>query len=199
MKILLAVFAGLASFASAGTGVRTALKGSVPLSSSDSITSLTRISSSRLGVDMIDLDSDKRHTETADLSPDAMQNVLEAAAIEGLSFLAELGLDAGPRGAIGQLHDDMTEANRAGRRRRQPDASPRVEADVMVIAAGRDKQRAVAVALHDLEAEDAGIERLRVGEIRDAQMHVAHHGARGDARVRKALNVFTVRAVDLAQ
>ncbi len=84
IKVLFIALVCFASSALAADGVREALKGSISISSSDSITSLTRISSTRLGVDLIDRDAGSKHTETADLSSDAMQNVLEAAAIEGL-------------------------------------------------------------------------------------------------------------------
>jgi len=84
LKVLFTAFVCFASSVPASDGVRTALKGTVSLSSSDSVTSLTRISSTRLGIDVVDRDDGKSRTESADLSPDAMQNVLEAAAIEGL-------------------------------------------------------------------------------------------------------------------
>jgi len=67
----------------------------------------------------------------------------------------------------------MTQSDRARRRRRRADAGPRVQPDVMVIAAGRHEQRARTVALHQLEAEDVDVEALRLVEPRHVQVHVA--------------------------
>jgi len=70
--------------ACAAGGVREALEGSIPLSSSDSIESLTRFSATRLGVEMYDADMGKNRNEWTELSAQAMENILEAASIEGV-------------------------------------------------------------------------------------------------------------------
>ncbi len=87
-----------------------------------------------------------------------------------------------PGGGVGQQDLEMAQAGRMGRRRRRADALPGVEADVVVVAAGRDEERLAAVALLDLEAEQAGVEELGLLEPRDVQVHVPHHGAAGRGR-----------------
>src|SRR5438105_12803167 len=75
----------------------------------------------------------------------------------------------------------MPEADRAGRRRRRADACPRIQSDVMVVAAGRHKERARSVALHHIESQYAHVERLRVGEARHVEVHVADRGGASEA------------------
>src|SRR5215470_16276926 len=65
------------------------------------------------------------------------------------------------RGAIGQLHDEVIEADSAGRRRGNANARPRVETEMVMVVAGRDEQRAWTVALCKREAEDADVEAVR--------------------------------------
>ncbi len=55
---------------------------------------------------------------------------------------------------------------------------------MVVVAAGRDEQRAGVAAHDDVEAEHAVVERLRLLEVGDLQVDVAEHGAVGDGRVR---------------
>src|SRR5262245_3737988 len=62
------------------------------------------------------------------------------------------------RSAVGVADRGVEEPGVAGRRRRRPEGLPRVEADVVVVAAGRDEHRLVAVPGLFLEAEDAHVE-----------------------------------------
>ena len=55
---------------------------------------------------------------------------------------------------------------------------PRVGSEVMVIAAGRQEERARVVPHHFVEAQTGVIERLGGRQVGDVQVHVAHHGAR---------------------
>src|SRR5439155_5382600 len=50
-----------------------------------------------------------------------------------------------------EQHVEVVEADGAGRRRRRADAGPRVQPDVVMVAAGRNEQRARPIALHQLE------------------------------------------------
>ena len=68
----------------------------------------------------------------------------------------------------------------ARRRRMAAFALPGVEADVVVIAAGRDERRAGAHPLHQLEAEHAAIEAERAIEIGDLEMDMPDPGAGDD-------------------
>ncbi len=81
---ILLAFLACAGTASAGGGVREALEASIPMASSDSIESLTRFSATRLGVEMFDSEAGKKRSEWTELTPDAMQRVLEAASVEGM-------------------------------------------------------------------------------------------------------------------
>src|SRR5437762_1527005 len=65
-----------------------------------------------------------------------------------------------------EQHVEVAEADGAGRRRRRADAGPRVQPDVVMVAAGRNEQRARSVALHQLEAEDVDVKALRLREPR---------------------------------
>ena len=71
----------------------------------------------------------------------------------------------------------------ARRRRMAAFAFPGVEADVVVIAAGRNERRARAHALHHLEAEHAAIEAERAIEIGDLEMNMPDPGAGDDGWV----------------
>jgi hypothetical protein len=59
-------------------------------------------------------------------------------------------------------------------------ALPGIEADVVVVATGRDERCGGAVALHELEAEDAAVEVERALELCDFQVHVADRRASVD-------------------
>src|SRR5437773_9226086 len=59
--------------------------------------------------------------------------------------------------------------------RRSP-ARPGIEADVVMVAAGREEHRIAAVAGRDLEAEHVAIERNGAVEIGHRQMNVANSG-----------------------
>src|ERR1700719_4094051 len=67
----------------------------------------------------------------------------------------------------------MIEAGRAGRRRIPAQTFPRVQANVMVIPACRQKRRGVTHALHDLEAQHAGIKVESTIQVGDFEMDVA--------------------------
>ena len=62
-------------------------------------------------------------------------------------------------------------------------ALPGIEADVVMIAAGRDERGAVAQPHDQIEPEHALIERERAIDVRDLQMHVADAGAGRNAIV----------------
>src|SRR6476620_1133700 len=76
----------------------------------------------------------------------------------------------------------MEQAGRAPRRRRSAAAFPSVEADMVVIPAGRNEGRFRAVTLHQFEAEHAAIEAERAIEIGDLQVHMADPDAGLDRR-----------------
>src|SRR5207237_7697892 len=59
-------------------------------------------------------------------------------------------------------------------------ALPGIEAELMVIAAGAEKRRLVAVALGDVEAEHVAVEVERPVDVRDLQMNVPDVHARID-------------------
>src|SRR5665213_916054 len=76
----------------------------------------------------------------------------------------------------------MIEAGRAPGRRLAPAAFPGVEPDVVVVAAGRDKGGLGAIALNELEAEDAAIKGERAVEIGDLEVDMANAHAGIDRR-----------------
>ena len=78
----------------------------------------------------------------------------------------------------------MIEPRRAGRRRRAALAFPGIQADVVMIAAGRDEGRLVAAPLHQFKAEHAAIKAERTLEIGDLEVDVADARAGGDRRMR---------------
>ena len=61
---------------------------------------------------------------------------------------------------------------------------PRVEPDVVVVAAGGHKQGAGIAADHHVEPEHAVVERLGLRDVGDLEMHVADRGAGGSGRLR---------------
>src|SRR3984957_6698377 len=83
---------------------------------------------------------------------------------------AESGGEFGARGV-----DDggVVEAGGARGRRVAAETFPRVEADVMVVAAGGEECGGVAHALHDLQTEHAGIELDGALEVADLEVDVA--------------------------
>ena len=85
--------------------------------------------------------------------------------------------------AIREPDGDVVETRRAGRRRRAARGLPRVQPDVVVVAAGGDERRLVAHPRLLLEAEDVAPEAERTVEIRDLQMHVADVDARVEHHV----------------
>src|SRR5262245_24907122 len=80
-----------------------------------------------------------------------------------------------------KLDDEESQPDGAHGRRRRADAGPRVETDVMMVAARRDEQRARAIALHQIESQHIGIEPLSLVQVRHVQMHVPDDGAAGEA------------------
>ena len=87
---------------------------------------------------------------------------------------------------VGQLgparveNGGVEQPRRAGRRRLSAAALPGVEADMVVVAAGRDEGRLAAVALHQFEAEHAAIEGEGAVEIGHLQVDVADGDAGPD-------------------
>ncbi len=87
----------------------------------------------------------------------------------------------GEFGARGVDDRGVVEAGGAGGRRIAAETFPRVEADVMVVAAGGEECGGVAHALHDLQAEHAGVELDGAFEVGDLEMDVADaHAGMGD-------------------
>lgn len=103
--------------ARASDGVRLALRGSIALSESDSIVSLTRLSAERLEVETLDLDAGKKRSERVQLDPEAMQRVLEAASIEGLPVTVS---DAEALSHAPARHHQEASARAASSRSAQP-------------------------------------------------------------------------------
>src|SRR5204863_1351895 len=77
-------------------------------------------------------------------------------------------------------HRQVEQPRRARRRRRPTPALPDVEADVVVIAAGREERCRPAVVLLHLEAEHVAVEGLRAVEVGNLEMDVADRGAGRD-------------------
>jgi hypothetical protein len=74
-----------------------------------------------------------------------------------------------------RIHNrDVIQPRRARRRRRPALTLPRVQPDMMVIPARRDKRRALAHPLSQLKPQHAAIKRQRPVQIRNLQMHVAN-------------------------
>ena len=90
-----------------------------------------------------------------------------------------------PRGWVEDRQ--VIQARRARRRRRAAVAFPGVEADVVVVAAGRDERGARAVALHHLEPEHAAIEGEGPLEVGDLEVDVADAHAGIDRRAERGL------------
>src|ERR1051326_7931428 len=78
----------------------------------------------------------------------------------------------GQRGTVGIEDSGVKQAGRAGRRWMAALAFPGIEPDVVMIAAGGNESRLIAVALHDLKAEYAAIKAERAVEISDLQMNM---------------------------
>ena len=74
----------------------------------------------------------------------------------------------------------VVEPGVALRRRRAAEALPGVEADVVVVAAGREEGGLVAVLLLQLEAEHAGVEGDRPVEVGDLQVDMPDPGSGRD-------------------
>src|SRR5207245_11311312 len=97
-------------------------------------------------------------------------------------------LAAGPAGGLEARQDgrarllarqrDRVEAQTGGvgRGRAGTAAVPRVQAEVVVVAAGRDEEGRLAAG-DDVEAEDPMVERLRLGDVADLQVGVADRRA----------------------
>lgn len=82
----------------------------------------------------------------------------------------------------------MIEPGRAMRRRRAALSLPGVQGEVVVVAAGCEKCRLAAIALLQLEAENAGVESERPVEVGDLEVDMPDTGARMD-RPRRELRL----------
>jgi hypothetical protein len=74
--------------------------------------------------------------------------------------------------AVGVEERDVVEARVSGRRRARARALPRVQADVVVVVAGREERGVepdLAAVGGDAEAERVAVERDRAVEVADAQ------------------------------
>ena len=78
--------------------------------------------------------------------------------------------------AIGEEDGEVVQPGGARRGSRGPAACPGVEADVVMIAAGREEHGIGAVPRCHLEAQNVPIECERAVEIGYGQMHVADAG-----------------------
>ena len=98
---------------------------------------------------------------------------------------AEKGI--GQRGAIRVENGDVIEAGGAVWRGFAATAFPGVEADVVMITAGGDKRGLGAVALGELETEDAAVEGEGALQIGHLQMNVADAdaGVDGGAHIKR--------------
>src|SRR5215218_9255798 len=79
----------------------------------------------------------------------------------------------GERLSVGVADRRMEETGRVARRRRRAFRLPRAQTDVVVIPAGSDERRLLAVAVHHLEAEDAAVEADRTLEVADLEVNVS--------------------------
>ena len=86
------------------------------------------------------------------------------------------------RGAGRIKNRGVKQPRRSRRRRMAAFAFPGVQADVVVIAAGRNERRAGAQALHQFEAEHAAIKSQRAIEIGDLEMNMPDPRSRDDGR-----------------
>jgi hypothetical protein len=100
-----------------------------------------------------------------------------------------------PPGAVtlGRVREQdrrLAERGRAGGRRRRAGALPRVGAEVVVVAAGREERCLLAVARRQVEAEQVSVERQRVGDRGHAEVHVAHRRPLGEPVERLCLGIL---------
>src|SRR3954447_20715182 len=84
------------------------------------------------------------------------------------------------RAAVGIANRGGEEAGRARWRRRAALRLPRVQPEVVVVAARGDEGRLLAVAMLELEAEHAAVEVERAVDVGDLQVHVPDVHARID-------------------
>src|SRR5262249_5027959 len=103
-----------------------------------------------------------------------------AGAVEGDAGRPHAVQRVGQRRTGGVEDGEVVEAGAAGRWRAAAGAFPRVETDVVVIAACGHERGLVAVALHQLAAENAARERERPVEVGDLEMDVADTSTLGD-------------------
>src|SRR5215218_3021581 len=81
------------------------------------------------------------------------------------------------------------EPARSPRRRRCPGSGPRVDAQVVVVAARGQKERPRIAADRDIEAEQPAIERLGLVEVGDVQVHVPDPDLRRHPVLARAVGV----------
>ncbi len=74
----------------------------------------------------------------------------------------------------------MVQAGGAGRGRAATAALPGVEAEVVVIVAGRKERRGIVVARHQREPQDAAIELERAGQVTHLEVGVPEPRIGGD-------------------
>ena len=90
---------------------------------------------------------------------------------------------------------EVGEPCRAGRRRRRAPALPRVRAQMMVVAARAQECGLVAELRHQVESHHVAVEPDALLDVGDAQVDMAHSGARGQDRRR--LGVGGEQVVDV--
>ena len=100
--------------------------------------------------------------------------------LEGNGGLVEPAQGVRQRGAVGVPDREVVEPGCALRWRGGTATLPRVEADVVMVAAGAQKRRRVAHPLRDLESQHAVVEREGPLEVGNLQVHVADVHARID-------------------
>ena len=74
-------------------------------------------------------------------------------------MIDHIGQRATQRSAVGIEESDMIEPGMTFGRRGSATAFPRVQADVVVIAAGREKRGLIAIVLHYIQPYHIAIER----------------------------------------
>ena len=100
------------------------------------------------------------------------------------------------QGGPGRVEDRGVEQPRgAGRGRLAAEALPGVEADMVVVAAGRDEGGLGAVFLHQREAEHPAVEGERAIEVGHLQMDMADLRARVDGAEGPAFGLWLAHAV----
>ena len=104
-------------------------------------------------------------------------------------FAGAIELDAGGDKTLQRIsqssarrikNGEMKETGRAGRRRRAAETLPRVQADVVVVAAGGNERRLRSHALHQFKPKNAAVKRERAFQVRYLEMDMADRYPRVD-------------------